>query len=111
MENVFGGVRIMPEDEPRISRMPGRDPRGQAVAHRRDHVGVQVRLADGPDDEDDDRSFRIGARHVADSGRPRAPKEALRFPVRQRPDPSRYFFSPGLLNDRSTMSLTSVETG
>jgi hypothetical protein len=61
MENVFGGVRIMPEDEP-VSRASGRDPRARPWLAGVTMSAVQVRLADGSDDEDDDRSSRTRRR-------------------------------------------------
>jgi hypothetical protein len=61
MENVFGGVRIMPEDEP-ISRASGRDPRARPWLTGVTMSAVQVRLADEPDDEDNDRSRPIRRR-------------------------------------------------
>ena len=58
MENVFGGVRIMPEDEPQIAcRL---DLRGRPWLTGVTMSAVQVRLADEPDedeDEDEGRSF------------------------------------------------------
>ena len=54
MENVFGGVRLMPEDEPR-SRA-GIDLRGRPWLTGVTMSAVQVRLADEPD-EDESRSF------------------------------------------------------
>jgi hypothetical protein len=58
MENVFGGVRIMPEDEPR-SRAAGVDLRGRPWLAGVSLSEVHVRLAGDDEDEDDDRSIRI----------------------------------------------------
>jgi hypothetical protein len=54
MENVFGGVRIVPEDEPRLPA--GIHLRGRPWLTGVTMSAVQVRLADEPD-EDDGRSF------------------------------------------------------